>query len=759
MQVMAAGIVGKKTQWLVLLGFLSCWFSSVEGMCEEMPVLKNRTDDTSGLVYQYTVKARMASTCDSCSRVLNVNTIDELDLDHIKEIDNWQHFSSSCKVRIGRCNTIEGLGENCTGSLKGRGACLRKKRNGEMVVKRCGPCYDYFVCKTVIEGGRRTMVPDPQCTHPSCQRGCQNQLSTQSSSSHKRGFECIPKNGTDWEVSCCRDVNSDPHRYFVCVAEDSVNSTALFDLLTSNTTGTLCDMSDADGQRKCENAWDVNKDIDDRAHELIEQCDKKTSRKRGNLNVSNTESLNCSVCSLASKIGRHLTKVGPRGFLLSLPCKALNGRTAAVAVVLSSDLANDSSSAPQFSNDTGLDVSHDVILATDVVSIILALQDTGDESFSFQDNPVEFELLHNHVITGNAKRVCTFWKIFDDETYEGVWSSQGCTVVKESANSTTCSCNHLTNFAVLIQLNEEPLPPDDEKALNILSILGGSLSIICLAFMLVIYAVLKMYKTERGMVHANLSVALLMSQLIFLTGIDAHVSNRTACKAVAVLLHYLLLAMFSWMLIEGILLYVSAKFAFHRVRRWQFLLLGWGSPVPVVLISLASAFDSYGTDENCWLNGASKWAFIAPVIFVMMVNVVFLIYTLAALLKLQVLKSKTEVAKIKVFTRALLIVQPVMGFAWLFGLGLNTAEDSKLFFYYLFVILNSSQGVFIFFLYCLNTDEVKQAFGRVRRQFSRRLKPHASSNATMNSINNGNKEMTFPTVSEAPDDGIKSAWI
>ncbi|XP_022104583.1 adhesion G-protein coupled receptor D1-like [Acanthaster planci] len=506
--------------------------------------------------------------------------------------------------------------------------------------------------------------------------------------------------------------------------------------------------------------------MDKRARELIRHCRKNGSRE--NITLTKSESLSCNVCSLASISAPHRTKVGPGGFELLLPCKALKGRIGALAVVRSSDLANTTSlplSVSEFSSDTGLDASRandlHVILVTDVVSIVLALQDTGAELFSFQDNPIELQLQHNQVITG--KRACTFWKITNNETNEGVWSSEGCTVAKESANSTTCSCNHLTSFAVLMQLNpnEESLSPGDEKALNILSILGGSLSIACLTLTLVIYAVLKMYKTERGMVHANLSVALLVSQLIFLTGIDARVSNKTTCKAVAVLLHYFLLASFSWMLIEGALLLVSARFAFHReVRRWKPLLAGWGTPAPLLVITLVSAEDSYGTENKCWLSGESTWAFIAPVIFVMVVNVVFLIGILEALLKLQAVKRKSEVAKIRIFTRALLIVQPVMGFTWLFGLGINASGDFKLVFYYLFVILNSSQGVFVFVLHCLNTEEVQQAFGRIRRRFASPVKPHASTDVKMISTRGGNTEIKHLEVTEnIPEDDMKLAWM
>ena len=53
--------------------------------------------------------------------------------------------------------------------------------------------------------------------------------------------------------------------------------------------------------------------------------------------------------------------------------------------------------------------------------------------------------------------------------------------------------------------------------------------------------------------------------------------QRTACSAVAVLLHYFLLSSFSWMLIEGALLFVKAVFIFHReLHPFKVMALGWG---------------------------------------------------------------------------------------------------------------------------------------------------------------------------------------
>ena len=37
----------------------------------------------------------------------------------------------------------------------------------------------------------------------------------------------------------------------------------------------------------------------------------------------------------------------------------------------------------------------------------------------------------------------------------GYWSKRGCSLVKKVDNEITCSCNHLTNFAVLMQIGSK----------------------------------------------------------------------------------------------------------------------------------------------------------------------------------------------------------------------------------------------------------------------------------------------------------------
>lgn len=49
---------------------------------------------------------------------------------------------------------------------------------------------------------------------------------------------------------------------------------------------------------------------------------------------------------------------------------------------------------------------------------------------------------------GNAVK-CAFWE-YEPERLQGRWSTRGCRTVHVGSNATTCSCDHLTHFAILM---------------------------------------------------------------------------------------------------------------------------------------------------------------------------------------------------------------------------------------------------------------------------------------------------------------------
>ena len=59
---------------------------------------------------------------------------------------------------------------------------------------------------------------------------------------------------------------------------------------------------------------------------------------------------------------------------------------------------------------------------------------------------------------------------------------------------------------------------------------------------------------DRTTIHRNLCISLALAEVLLLSGLDA-TENPKLCSVIAGFLHFLFLATFAWMLVEGIHVY------------------------------------------------------------------------------------------------------------------------------------------------------------------------------------------------------------
>uniref|UniRef100_A0A667XHK1 G-protein coupled receptors family 2 profile 2 domain-containing protein n=1 Tax=Myripristis murdjan TaxID=586833 RepID=A0A667XHK1_9TELE len=136
------------------------------------------------------------------------------------------------------------------------------------------------------------------------------------------------------------------------------------------------------------------------------------------------------------------------------------------------------------------------------------------------------------------------------------------------------------------------------------------------------------------------------------------------------------MAAFSWMLVEGLLLWskvVAVNLSEDRHMKYYYL-IGWGLPVLIVTITLASASGKYSADGHCWLsvqNGVI-WGFAGPVIFIIMVNMC---------------NVSLQQYKIMAAVKAVLVLLPILGLTWLCGV----LVPFSIVMAYIFILLNSLQ--------------------------------------------------------------------
>uniref|UniRef100_A0A672JLF6 Adhesion G protein-coupled receptor D1 n=1 Tax=Salarias fasciatus TaxID=181472 RepID=A0A672JLF6_SALFA len=347
----------------------------------------------------------------------------------------------------------------------------------------------------------------------------------------------------------------------------------------------------------------------------------------------------------------------------------------------------------------------------------------------------------------------------------GVWSNEGC--VRSGGNMTysVCLCNHLTNFAILMQVVPLKLTTGHRVALATIGYVGCSISIFCLTITLVTFAVLSSVSTIRNQryhIHANLSFAILVAEILLL--ISARFDPGTLpCKIMAVLLHFFFLSAFAWMLVEGLHLYsmVVKVFGSEGSKHFYYYGIGWGSPLVICVVSMTSALESYGETDNCWLslkNGAI-WAFVAPALFVIVVNIGILISVTRIISRIsgENYKVHGDANAVKLTAKAVAVLLPILGISWIFGvLAVNT---HSLPFLYIFAVFNSLQGFFVFLFHCLLNSEVRAAFKHKTKVWS--LTSSSIRNINVKPFNsdimNGNKEDVTPTKMNTWDKSTNSA--
>ncbi|XP_028313815.1 adhesion G-protein coupled receptor D1 isoform X2 [Gouania willdenowi] len=368
-------------------------------------------------------------------------------------------------------------------------------------------------------------------------------------------------------------------------------------------------------------------------------------------------------------------------------------------------------------------------------------------------------------VLNQSNEVFLYCAFLDYSSNEGVWSNEGCVRSQGNMTYSECLCNHLTNFAILMQVVPLELTRGHKVALSTIGYVGCSISIFCLAITLVTFAVLSSVSTIRNQryhIHANLSFAILVAEILLL--ISARFDPGTLpCKIMAVLLHFFFLSAFAWMLVEGLHLYsmVVKVFGSEGSKHFYYYGIGWGSPLVICVVSMTSALDSYGESDNCWLSlkKGAIWAFVAPALFVIVVNIGILISVTRIISRIsgENYKIHGDANAVKLTAKAVAVLLPILGISWIFGvLAVNT---HSLPFLYIFAVFNSLQGFFVFLFHCLLNSEVRAAFKHKTKVWS--LTSSSIRNINVKPFNsdimNGNKEGVTPTKMNTWDKSTNSA--
>ncbi|XP_060126298.1 adhesion G-protein coupled receptor D2 [Zootoca vivipara] len=321
--------------------------------------------------------------------------------------------------------------------------------------------------------------------------------------------------------------------------------------------------------------------------------------------------------------------------------------------------------------------------------------------------------------------ICAFWNFSRSPRGGGGWSTAGCSVITSHVEFTTCSCNHTTNFAVLLQFYEVQRSAEEESTLKTLTFVGCGVSFCALIVTFVLFLAVGVPKSERTTVHKNLIFALAAAEALLMFS-ELAKTNQGVCFAVTAFLHLFFMAAFAWMLVEGLLLWskvVAVNMSEDRRMRFYYV-TGWGLPVVIVGVTLATSFNKYVAENHCWLNVETDiiWAFVGPVLFVLTVNTfvlfrVVMVTVSSARRRSRMLTPNSSLEKrigVQIWATAkpVLVLLPVLGLTWVCGVLVHLSITWA----YIFIVLNSLQGLYIFLVYAIYNSEVRNAIQRMKEK-------------------------------------------
>ncbi|XP_048587122.1 uncharacterized protein LOC5503909 isoform X2 [Nematostella vectensis] len=293
-------------------------------------------------------------------------------------------------------------------------------------------------------------------------------------------------------------------------------------------------------------------------------------------------------------------------------------------------------------------------------------------------------------------------------------------------NDTVYLCWRDTSVTQQSQTGEKSL-----STLQILTYVFTGLSLLAEVALLLLYLWLKELRNVPGKILMSLVFCLLVNQVFFLMLGLNQISGF--CVAVAVIVHYFLLAAFAWM---SVMAYdVMKTFASKAVLQAsnsrktfiKYCCAAFTFPAIVVFLSIVldktdAVHFGYGTGVYCWITELVPLivTFHVPIAMVIVFNACALVSTMVGIRRTEkssnMARPNSQASTTSRHAFLCLKLSTVMGFPWLLGL-ISTFVTSP-YLQYPYVILNSLQGFFIFLAFATNNRTVGLFRGKFGREKS-----------------------------------------
>ncbi|XP_032442153.1 adhesion G-protein coupled receptor G2-like isoform X2 [Xiphophorus hellerii] len=309
---------------------------------------------------------------------------------------------------------------------------------------------------------------------------------------------------------------------------------------------------------------------------------------------------------------------------------------------------------------------------------------------------------------------CSSW---NGEGGKPNWTSEGCETIVDG-NDIRCECSHLTFFAVLLTPINETISSSDLNILTIITQVGCGLSIFFLGIILFMYCLIRKTKASSStQILIHLVCALFLLNLTFVVNhFVAKLNSDVGCEIMAAVMHYSMLTTFSWFAAQGfhlcLQLYRGGNIAIKRYLL-KVSVITW--ILPSIAVIIIASLKKYGkqiiyTDnpENnvamCWINDNNIHYIVNVGYYAMVFLFTFttVIITLSWLFCLK--RSKAANQQETGTGRKIVIILGLccqLGVTW--GFAFFAYGSFRMIATYIFTILNSFQGFFLFIYYYKTT--------------------------------------------------------
>ncbi|XP_042270937.1 adhesion G-protein coupled receptor G1-like [Thunnus maccoyii] len=330
--------------------------------------------------------------------------------------------------------------------------------------------------------------------------------------------------------------------------------------------------------------------------------------------------------------------------------------------------------------------------------------------------PIKLIFKHNKEVENGT---CVFWEESELGDGTGHWSPDGCHTTFTQTEC-ICSCNHLSFFAVLVRALASV---DVRNVVNLgyITYIGPALSVFFTANSLIIYICLQNWRPEKVIgVHMQLAGALLCLHLSFLVCSMLVLQQNEneegwVCQVMGLILHWSLLATISWTALEGFHLYLLLVQVLN-VKRYllKLSLVGWGLPTLIAVVcGVSGVYGKYSlelrdannhtTVQMCWMSSKFPQRLLISYVITMALLLLLILCNSCMLglvvCKLQGLRggggdvmNREKGSRLWKDCATVLGLSCVLGLPWVLG-SITLISLPQL---YLFTVLNSLSGVFVF---------------------------------------------------------------